>query len=365
MLTGPEQLEWTEAFFRAFAEQEFSDLLLHRLDDRIGEYATQQTPPKTAIGAVVDAYSRRDWEDRLITKAIESRPSNAALLRLARRQKAAVAPDDTHLERLIRDTSSFLDIATWLDKAGKLQVCVCRIEISTQGGRRVFGTGFLIAADLIMTNFHVMHPVVAVENNNISYNGPRAKATDVVCRFDYKVLASGATSEGSAFKLAKEWRVALSPNDPGTRPPTADELDFAIIRLAQPAGTLPVGNKPTAPGDLRGWIALPAADVRPDFTPHSSLFIIQHPKAEPLKLALESDAIQSIDQGRTRVRYSTNTEPGSSGSPCFDQNWNLIALHHSGDPEFTPTYNEGIPIDAIIGYLTRQGMTGVMALGDQ
>jgi hypothetical protein len=363
MLRGPEQLEWTEALFNAFSDQEFADLLFHRLDDRIGNYTSLLKPSKAIVGDVVDAYSHRDWEDGLIAKAIESRPRNAALLRLAGRHKAAAAPDDNYLERLIRKTNSFLDIATWLDSAGKLQVCVCRIEISVQGGGTVFGTGFLVADDLVMTNFHVVQPVVAAEGDDNSYKGPRATAADVVCRFDYKVLAGGATSAGSTFKLAKEWRVALSPNSSTFEQPTADQLDLAIIRLAQPVGTLAVGNKPAAPGDPRGWIALPAADVHPEFNPHSPLFIIQHPKAEPLKLALEFDAILSIDQGRTRVRYTTNTEPGSSGSPCFDQNWNLIALHHGGDPELTAMYNEGIPIDAIVGYLARQGVTGVLPQG--
>ncbi len=361
MLTGPEQLEWIEAFFHAFSDQEFSDLLFHRLNDRVGSYTSSLKAYKTILGDVIDAYSRRGWEDRLIAKAIEARPGDAALLRAARSRKAAAAPEDGHLERLIRDTSSFLDIGTWLETAGKLQVCVCRIEIPVQDGGRTFGTGFLVAADLVMTNFHVMEPVIAAEDGDLSYEGPRARAADVVCRFDYKVLANGTTQEGSTFQLAKEWRVALSPNDPGVGPPTADELDLALIRLARPAGVLPVGNKPAAPGDPRGWIALPAEDVRPDFTPHSPLFIIQHPKAEPLKLALDSDAIQSIDPGRTRVRYSTNTEPGSSGSPCFDQNWSLIALHHSGDPEFTPKYNEGIPIDAIVSYLAHQGVAGALS----
>lgn len=43
------------------------------------------------------------------------------------------------------------------------------------------------------------------------------------------------------------------------------------------------------------------------------------------------------------IRYRTNTLPGSSGSPCFSQGWDLVALHHNGDPEFwTPTYNAAI-----------------------
>src|SRR5204863_1924748 len=88
---------------------------------------------------------------------------------------------------------------------------------------------------------------------------------------------------------------------------------------------------------------------RPDFVPHSPLFIIQHPKGEPIKLNLDTNSIIGlVDDRRLRVRYATNSEPGSSGSPCFDQNWQLIALHHAGDHEFAPQYNEGIPIDAIV-----------------
>jgi V8-like Glu-specific endopeptidase len=31
------------------------------------------------------------------------------------------------------------------------------------------------------------------------------------------------------------------------------------------------------------------------------------------------------------VRYAVNTEPGTSGSPVFDKDWRLVALHHLGD----------------------------------
>ncbi len=60
--------------------------------------------------------------------------------------------------------------------------------------------------------------------------------------------------------------------------------------------------------------------------------------------------------GGGRVQYLTDTLPGSSGSPVFDTDWNLIALHHSGGWLTEPnaatksTYyrNEGIAIDSII-----------------
>jgi hypothetical protein len=63
------------------------------------------------------------------------------------------------------------------------------------------------------------------------------------------------------------------------------------------------------------------------------------------------------------VRYRTNTEGGSSGSPVFDQNWQLVALHHAGDPSWVAKYNEGIPISLILAQLKARGVDG--ALGKQ
>jgi hypothetical protein len=55
------------------------------------------------------------------------------------------------------------------------------------------------------------------------------------------------------------------------------------------------------------------------------------------------------------MRYVTNTEKGSSRSPVFNENWDLIALHQSGDRSIVPFYNQGIPFAAILGRLARRG----------
>ena len=48
------------------------------------------------------------------------------------------------------------------------------------------------------------------------------------------------------------------------------------------------------------------------------------------------------------MRHTVPTEPGSSGSPLFDSDWRLIALHHAGDPATVkPEFNEAIPIAKI------------------
>ena len=73
-----------------------------------------------------------------------------------------------------------------------------------------------------------------------------------------------------------------------------------------------------------------------------------------MKVAFDTDAINQVNKhwlnaNGTRVRYATNTLGGSSGSPVFDLEWNLIALHHYGDPVYShpAQYNQGVPIHLI------------------
>ena len=72
-----------------------------------------------------------------------------------------------------------------------------------------------------------------------------------------------------------------------------------------------------------------------------------------------------MNAGKTRVRYATNTEAGSSGSPVFDLDWNLVALHHLGDPAYDhpPAYNQGVPIDKIRERLTKAGKASALGNG--
>ncbi len=55
------------------------------------------------------------------------------------------------------------------------------------------------------------------------------------------------------------------------------------------------------------------------------------------------------------IQYELRT--GVIGSPCFDQDWNLIALHSlCWDPNFAFEFNEGIPIDPIVASLKNKGI---------
>ncbi len=56
----------------------------------------------------------------------------------------------------------------------------------------------------------------------------------------------------------------------------------------------------------------------------------------------------------TKLQYVTSTMPGSSGSPVFNDKWEVVGLHREGgwlpeeDNSFTYYRNEGATIHAIV-----------------
>jgi hypothetical protein len=257
-----------------------------------------------------------------------------------------------------------LDVAIWRERLGQVETQICRIEIPVNG-KQISGTGFLVGPDLVMTNYHVMEPVILGEQGRTDSRGLAARADQVILRFDYKRMDDGfVTNPGVVFRLAPDWHVDSSPPSPidrqieKTGAPAPDQLDYALLRVAGEPGNRQPGGRTEPGGTKRGWITFPEASH--EFVAHTPLFIVQHPRGMPLKLALDMDAIIGVNQNGTRVTYTTNTDPGSSGSPCFNANWDLVALHHSGDPDFDPAhkpeFNEGIPVQAIRALLEHRGL---------
>ena len=51
----------------------------------------------------------------------------------------------------------------------------------------------------------------------------------------------------------------------------------------------------------------------------------------------------SVDDGNKSV----SSKDGSSGSPCFNADLQLVALHHARDPQSPPRWNQAIPMKKI------------------
>jgi Trypsin-like peptidase domain len=216
-------------------------------------------------------------------------------------------------------------------------------EVTVPGGT-VKGTAFLVRSAVCFTNYHVPKHVI---------KGAVAPSKAVV-RFDYKRSQDGVVlSDGTEHRLPdSDWLVDANPPstvdvlvDPGGQLPE-DQFDYAVFRLTGEPSEESIGGSSGGPqAPKRGWTDSAAAEP---FSAESTMFILQHPAGEPLKLAF--GPVSGLNGNSTRVRHKVNTEPGSSGSPCFNRNLELAALHHGGDPNFAvgqrPQYNEAMPLSA-------------------
>lgn len=250
----------------------------------------------------------------LVIGAATVNPTSPRLKSIADQFQLASSAEG-EIERINLHDAPFENVAQWLEKFSQLRYSICRIEPQPEPDTNGYGTGFLVAADVILTNYHVIEPFVSSGSGS------------VVARFDYATTTDGVTvSAGRTSKLAADWRLFDSP---------VMELDFALVRLAEP-----VAND-AVPNGVRGKIA----PTRKTPNTSSPVIILQHPEAKPLKMAIGSVVVDP-NAPANRLSYTVNTEPGSSGSPCFNSGLELVALHHWG-----ASPNRGVRLSAIMDFL--------------
>ena len=277
------------------------------------------------------------------------RKPSLATLKLLPPAIEAWGPDDSEpqpgLERLVNSVAGFVGPAKFRQGLVEAETRTARVEI----GGKARGTGLLVAPGMLLTNWHVVEHGIA----------------GAVARFDHS-----ATGEGRPIAFADDWKVAYSPHDSsanevGRDGPDDGMWDFALVRLAEPVGDQAIGPDPADPGaDRRGHYRL---DWGPyEFDSGEPLLILGHPEGGPIQMSFASPAGARMTSLRTRVRYDTNTAPGSSGSPVFNRDFRIVALHNSsGMGAGAAMFNQGVPIFGIGEALRAQlaGQPDLTALG--
>lgn len=249
------------------------------------------------------------------------------------------------LQRNVRPYLAKLEVRVWQERLMRIERQVCRVELNGNA----LGTGFLVGPDAVLTNWHVYD--AAKQAGQVAQLG---------CRFDYVRLPNGKDDPGQLVMVDGARAVDTSPYSaaektakPDDPLPTLEELDYALLPLTSRVGEQQVE------GAQRGWIALPKA-VLP-LPVDAPILIVQHPEGTPMKLALDTQAVIGQNANKTRLRYRTNTDPGSSGSPVFSMDWDIVALHHYGDPKYlNPLFNQGVPIELVREHIDKAGFGNLL-----
>ncbi|HEY4388736.1 MAG TPA: trypsin-like peptidase domain-containing protein [Ktedonobacteraceae bacterium] len=231
---------------------------------------------------------------------------------------ASAGNGQERIERLYNQRRYLLDVK-FLSEGAKSARSVCRIDFDMHAE----GTGFLIAPDLILTNYHVMIPPGFTGDVN-------ARAQQ--CEVKFGIIEG--EKAGPHFTLhPTDWRQAESK---------LEELDFMVLKL----------NREVTDDQMKP-LALQANAVQKD----AFVNIIQHPTGQAMAVSLRFNQVVDIDE--QRIYYLADTEEGSSGSPVFDDRWRLVALHHAGGKndatgKLLIAANIGIPIHLIIHAIRAQ-----------
>ena len=195
-----------------------------------------------------------------------------------------------------------------------IQVSRSVAYVSVESGTESWsGTGFMITPNLAMTNHHVVSDA--------------AMLPGVELRFNYQQDFLGRDMPTSNYKAV-----------PGGAFRTSKPLDYAIFEVAGEPG------KPDGWGNLALQRNGPKSGAR--------INIIQHPGGQPKQISMQNNLVEY--SGGNVLQYITSTLPGSSGSPIFDDNWEVVGLHHAGGRIPEPTTgryynrNEGILVSKIL-----------------
>jgi V8-like Glu-specific endopeptidase len=190
------------------------------------------------------------------------------------------APADVRLEKIFG--VNHLKSIAWLQHGLLAARSVCRIV-----GPSV-GSGFVVAGGFVITNHHVL--------------ADASQAGASIAEFGFEEDAEGSVQSPTRYRF-----------DPETFQ-TSVPFDVSIVRVIDDRSSL---------GE---WGELSFTERPPALREHVS--IIQHPDGGPKMIALTANQVVNVFEHR--LQYLTDTLPGSSGSPVFDDNWRVAAVHHAG-----------------------------------
>jgi endonuclease G len=223
-------------------------------------------------------------------------------------------------ERIQGKTRDFVGVS-FIDLAKAASRTVARVVYRDSGDP--IGSGFMISDMLFITNNHVIRNI--------------EDATNSIIEFDYEMDYNERPKTVTRFSLDPDTFFVDSPEE---------ELDFTIVA---------VGQRISGHGDLFDFGYCPLLNSDDKHVLSEFVNIIQHPEGNYKQIVIREN--QLIDREPKFLLYRTDTLPGSSGAPVFNDQWEVVGLHHYGEPstvrgpdgsKLRTDINEGIRISRIV-----------------
>jgi V8-like Glu-specific endopeptidase len=189
-------------------------------------------------------------------------------------------------ERLIVEGSNTLLDVAFLRRGLEISPGIARLKVTMR--KKYHGTAFRIGPDLLLTNHHVLH----------DWDHGDTPAAVVEAWFGYERDFSGAQMAHEAF-------VADAASIQGDK-----AHDWAVVKVAGLHDAFPTVSL-SRPSPV-------SVDDR--------VYIIQHPDGGPKQIGMHHNLVRHVDDDV--LQYWTDTKAGSSGSPVFNESWEVVGLHH-------------------------------------
>lgn len=236
---------------------------------------------------------------------IDSKPDSEARINVRKSLIETEDRDPNGLERILG--KSDLCSINFLTRGLEAAKAVARIRVrQPDGSGEWYGTGFLVAPGLLLTNNHVLA------------NADQAALG--VAEFNFEHDLYGVEAPRRAYNLTPS---RLFFTDSG--------LDCTFVEVAPRS----FEGMP-----LSEFGHLPLIEASGKAIDEEWVSMIQHPGGQPKQIAIRDSQIvtlQAEDVGNidldSFIHYTTDSEPGSSGAPVLNDQWQVVALHHRGVPD--------------------------------
>jgi endonuclease G, mitochondrial len=292
---------------------------------------------KRFIDLVEKSKATRDHVRKLVEAGRwqEAEPDRARLTRFTERNIEKAVPAGAEA---IQGPTNDLQAASFLAEGAQVRRSIAYVEVNTPQASEV-GSGFLVSPRLFLTNQHVIR------------NADAARGAQIT--FDREMDESGTPKPMTTYLL-----------DPDTFALFSDEqdLDYALVA---------VGKLNSGSGLISDFGCCVLSDSPDRHVLGMNVNIIQHPRGWPKMISVRNNIMTYRTE--TTLLYETDTDEGSSGSPVFNDDWDLVALHHWGQPflkkiddegrTIPVAVNEGIRISAI--YRDLQSRLAALPAGQQ